>query len=405
MIRLIRSLLSLFVLFSLFWVSPLAGVIAQVEQPVSNVSLNYDFGSTLQISAEILQPEDFSSYVLIIQPDGQSPRQIGFTPNPSGFIEITYDLKQDSLKPFARIYYWFELIKLDGTTLSTASFWFDYLDDRLSWQSNETELFRISWVEGDAAFGQKLQDVAREGLKKATSILPLSPQLPIHIYVYPKIEELQQALTLTGQSWTAGHASPEIGVILVSNDNPSTEVIEMERQIPHELMHILEYQATGEHYADIPVWLSEGLATSAELYPNPDLQRILMEGYAAGQLFSIESLCAGFPQDARSAQLAYAQSVSFVNYIKDRFGLQVFADLLENTSFGQTCVNSISSTLNISLTQLEQDWLIATFEEPKNDLSIGKFIPYFISGGVLILAVLIIFLRTRHPRERKPHDQ
>lgn len=371
------------------------------EQLVSDVSLEYEFASSLQIDAVISQIADYSSFALILQPDGQSPRVITFTPESNGWVNISYDLVQDPLKPFARIYYWFELVQMDGTSVTTPSYWFDYLDNRFKWQTSETELFQVSWVDGDAAFGQKLQEIARDGLKEATTLLPVTPDLPIRIYVYPNIEDLQSTLTLSGQTWTAGHASPDIGVILASNDNPSAELIEMERQIPHEIMHILEYQITKEHYASIPVWLSEGLATSVELYPNPDLQRVLNDARANGTIIPFSSLCDGFPPDANQAQLAYAQSASLVKYINGRFGSSVFLQLLENAGSGLTCESSVSTILSAPLDQLQQEWLVAADKEPTLDFSFETFLPLFIAVGILIIAIVIFTLRTRHAQERK----
>ncbi len=399
--RLIRALLSA-LLFCLVLGQPVA---AQVEQPVSEVALEYEFGTSLQLSAHIVQPADFSSFLLVLQPDGQSSRQVPFSPDASGQVEIDYDLILDPLKPFARVYYWFELTRADGTAYTSASYWFDYTDNRYTWKTSETQLFAISWVEGDAVFGQKLQEIARSGLQAATTLLPVAPELPIRIFVYPKVEDLQGALTLTGQTWTAGHASPEIGVIVVSNTASDAELIEMERQIPHELMHILEYQVAGESYASIPTWLSEGLSTSVELYPDPDLQRTLEESHANGSLLAIDSLCAGFPQDARDAQLAYAQSASFVSYLSGTYGSDVFLRLLESSASGQTCENAVSSVLNVSLDQLEAQWLSSVFPDSDSNPAADKLLPYLIAGGVLLLAVLIYLSRKRHSQGNQKNER
>lgn len=386
------------VILLVFLLFPSMNARAQTGEPLSNVLLDYEFGSTIKISAEITQPAEFSSMLLILKPDGQSPRQLSIEADPESLVSITYDLIQQPIQPFARVYYWFELTRPDGTIHTTSSYWFDYLDNRFTWQTNQSDLFEVSWVDGDDAFGLKLQEIAREGLKKATTTLPVAPDLPIRIYVYPTVAALQEALAIAGQSWTAGHASPEIGVILVSNDNPTPEMIEMERQIPHELMHILEYQVTKGQYSNIPVWLSEGLATSVELYPDPDLQRILNEANQNDTFFPFSSLCEGFPPDAMDAQLAYAQSASFVNFLYGRFGAQTFLKLLENANSGLSCENSIMTTLNSPLDQLQQEWQAQTFDDSTKDLSFETLIPFLIAGVVLMLALLTIALRIRrHP--------
>ncbi len=381
---------------------PISSVRAQSEEQVTKVQLDYQFGSSIHLTAQIQHEDDYSSILLILQPDGQSSRQINIEPEADGSISVNYDLTLDPLRPFARVYYWFELTALDGSSITTPSYWFDYLDDRYQWVSVKTDLFQLNWVDGADSFGQKVLEIAAEGLKAATHLLPLTPNFPIRIYVYPDVDSLQQALTLTGQPWTAGHASPDIGVLLVSNGSQSTELIEMERQIPHELMHVLEYNQAGASYSVIPAWLNEGLATSVELYPDPDLQRILNDAQRNASLLSMSSLCDGFPQDAKTAQLAYAQSGSFVNYLNGRFGSQIFTKLIENAASGQTCENAVNSSANVPLNQLEKDWIATTFTVA-TPLNFGILAVIF-SVAVLLVVLLIVLLRRHHTAKRKRHD-
>ena len=380
----------------------MSSVKAQSEDPVSNVRLDFQFGSYIQVNARIANSAEYSSIILVLQPDGQTSRQIKTQPSVDGNIAVNYDLTLDPLRPFARVYYWFELTQLDGSSLTTPSYWFDYIDDQYQWKNSETELFSIHWVDGADTFGQKVQEIAREGLKRSTTLLPVTPDLPIQIYIYPQVDALQQALTLTSQAWTAGHASPDIGVLLVSNDSQTTELIEMERQIPHELMHILEYKLAGDSYSKIPAWLTEGLATSAELYPDPDLQRVLKEAQANRSLLPLSSLCDGFPQDAKTAQLAYAQSVSFVNYLNGRFGSQLFNKLIENAVSGQNCENAVNAASSVSLIQLEKDWVASAFTT-STPVNYGV-LAVVISIGILLVFLAIILLRKRHSVERKQND-
>lgn len=381
---------------------PIGSVKAQSEESVTNVLLDYQFGSSIHINAHVTNSAAYASFLLILQPDGQSSRQIQIIPAADGSVKVDYDLTLDPLRPFARVYYWFELTRLDGSSLTSPSYWFDYLDDRFLWMSSETELFHIYWVDGEGAFGQKVQEIATEGLKSSTHLLPVTPDFPISIYIYPNMDALQQALTLTGQPWTAGHASADISVLLVSNGSQSAELIEMERQIPHELMHVLEYKLAGASYSNIPAWLNEGLATSVELYPDPNLQRVLIESHASGRLLTFSSLCEGFPQDAKTAQLAYAQSASFVNYLNGRFGSQIFTKLIENAASGQTCENAVNSATTVTLSDLENDWLAATFTVT-TPVNFG-ILAVIISVVVLLGIILIILVRRRHSAERKSHD-
>ncbi len=373
----------------------------QAGEWVKEVALTYEFGSTLEISAVVQAPQA-KFFTLYLQPEGQSSRQIEFIPNSEGKVDISFDLNVDPLKPFARVYYWFELENPDGTQIQSPSYWFDYLDNRYTWKTNATDLFDIAWVQGDAAFGQQLQEIAQAGLKKSTQVLPTAPSLPVRIFVYPDNTALEEAMNLANQDWAAGHTAPDIGVIVVSNGSPSSDLVEMERQVPHELMHLLIYQTTGGNPGFVPVWLSEGLATHAELYPDPDLQRVLIEIQSRGKLLPMESLCLGFSSDANLAQLGYAQSASFTQYLLSRFGSEIFPTLLQASTSGQSCSNLVQTTTGVSLTQLENDWLQDSFEVNSNGAALSPLWLAAIGAGGLSFVVLLILLRRRHTKH--PHE-
>ena len=78
-----------------------------------------------------------------------------------------------------------------------------------------------------------------------------------------------------GSTWVAGHANPDLGVVLVSIAPGENQSMEMERQIPHELAHVLLYRLTGPAYANLPNWLTEGIASQVEGYPNADYTQVL----------------------------------------------------------------------------------------------------------------------------------
>lgn len=372
----------------------------QSAEWVSKVTATFLFGSTLEISAAV-QPELDQKIFLVLQPQGQTSRQIEINPSPEGLIEITYDLKKDPLRPFARVYYWFEMENPDGDRQQSASFWFDYLDNRYTWKTSTTELFEIAWVEGGADFGQRLQEVAQAGLKKATQILPIAPELPVRIFIYPDSAALNGALELTQQDWAAGSTLPEIGVILVSNGSPTSDLVEMERQIPHELMHLLIYQATNGSPGNAPAWLIEGLATYAELYPDPDLRRALTEKQSQGELLPMESLCPGFAPEADQAQLGYAQSAAFTEYLLSRFGADRINALLQASTNGQSCANLVESVLGVSLSQLENEWLQTSFENNASPRTVSPFLVAGLAGGGFVLIGLVFVLRKRH-NQTKP---
>jgi hypothetical protein len=374
---------------------PLGIVSAEDSLEITNVTHTYVFGSELTINATLPHPELIRSITLVIQPDSQQSRQVEVNVSAAGEIVTRYDLATNGFDPFTRIYFWFEAEMSDGSINSSSSYWFDYGDNRFEWKSNSTNLFTIFWTEGDTSYGQKLQFIARSGLERSTQLLPVVPFLPVEIYVYPNTSSMQSVLSLDSQSWVNGHTFVNSNKILIVDSAPLADTTDLERTLPHETMHLLQYQIMSTSYANAPTWLLEGLATQSELYPNPDLEREFSSAQKADALLSFSDLCHGYPDDANLATLAYAQSSSFVAYIQRTYGNQVFPAFLQNAVNGLDCEQNVKSTLGITLSQVELDWQASLDSSSKNALPAIYQWLLWIGIPVLILLTGLIILNIR----------
>ena len=120
----------------------------------------------------------------------------------------------------------------------------------------------------------------------------------------------------------------------------------------------LIHEVTQSDYDSVPLWLSEGLATSVQytFSPDPDAQ-LLMQGAARDQtLISLDTLCAAFPQSSARARLAYAESASVIGYIRDRYGRRALRDLVAAYGDGATCEGGVGRVLSLSLDRLQAQW-------------------------------------------------
>ncbi|HEX7973541.1 MAG TPA: peptidase MA family metallohydrolase, partial [Anaerolineales bacterium] len=157
-----------------------------------------------------------------------------------------------------------------------------------------------------------------------------------------------------------------------------------EQRIPHELMHIMLYQSLGQGFANLPDWLNEGLASDAELYPNPDYQIILNSAYQKKSLLPISSLCQALPRDVSSALLAYAQSASFTRYLHHTYGMATMQSLVRDYGNGLDCGRGLEAALGQSLPQLERQWRQDTFAENASLTAANNLLPW----GAMLVAVL-----------------
>ncbi len=321
----------------------------------TNVSQFFEFGQQIVFQVTIKTPQPIEEVVLFLQPEGENTRLFQLDPGEQGEIVYQMDTTTNPVRAFSRVEYWYR-VKSGEQTIESQHFSFDYSDNRFPWESLKDEEFEVFWYEGDLDFGQSILNTAQQGREAAQNIVAAGLPKPLRIFVYADSTDLQDALQLTGQTWVAGHASPDLGVVLLSIPLGPDQRLELERQLPHELTHILQYQLLGEKYNRLPVWLAEGSASIAELYPNPDYQRVIDRSAAEGALLPMRVLCNAFPQEASGAFLAYAQSASFSRYLLQSFGASKLSELMTTYADGFDCSQGMSATTGQSLEQTETRW-------------------------------------------------
>lgn len=296
--------------------------------------------------------------VVSYQSDRSSLRQseAAFAPETTVHVEVLQELRGGAIPPFSTVTYWWEIADEAGQTLTTPRVTFAYIDNRFDWQQVSEAGVTVFWSEGDAAFGETALDTALESLPGIAGEIGVPPPAGIDIYVYPSRDDLIGALRLGGRDWAGGQARPELGVVLVDVPPSPAAPVEMRRLIPHELTHLLVYAATQPNYERVPAWLDEGLATANEGVPDPALAVALDAAAQAGRLLSFESLCAPFAAQIDEARLAYAQSGSLVQFIRDRFGGQDIRNLLAAYRENAACAPGVARALNLPLVTLEGEW-------------------------------------------------
>ena len=260
-----------------------------------------------------------------------------------------------------------------------------HADDSFQWRTLEAGNLKIHWYEGDLDFGQAVLESAQAGLDSIANFVPLNLEQPVEIFIYANADDLQSELT-SSEIWVAGHADPELGRVRVLIGPGPQQGIEMEQRIPHELMHVMLYRHVGAGYKTIPAWLSEGMATLAEIYPNADHERVLSEAIAGNTLIPFKDLCVAFPDDPAQAFLAYAESRSFTGYLYEAYGATGLQNLATAYADGMDCERGAEHAFGISLSQLEQNWL-SSFQGQNRFLSaLQNISPYL----VLLCLVLVI---------------
>ncbi len=376
---------------------------ARAQMAVIDSQVDYTFGGQVTFTASIQSDNPIESVQVFFQSAGTTITSVGTaTPDPSGAYVCVFDLTRDQpLKAFTSVTYWFRVTPQSGEVFTSPEFNFFYEDNRFDWQVLEDGPFQVYWYDGDAAVGQMALDTAISGIQQ--KIKPMLPEVEpeqVKIYIYASATEMQSASRLAGSDWVAGHADTDIGVIVVSLPTGPGQRSEAQRQIPHELMHILLSQTMGPNYSHLPKWLNEGLASLAELSPNPDYEILLASAVEKDQLIPLASLCQVFPQDAASVYLSYAESYYFTRYLQETFGVNNLQALINRYADGLDCETGTEAIYGMPLSKLEMQWQREALGHNQVLAALGELFPWLVILALVLAAPLALVLipgsKSRH---------
>jgi len=376
---------------------------AQSGIEIKDVQVGYDFGEEIRFSAQVIASNPIKEVLLIFRDvTEENTRVISLEANEAGHVKYIYNASENLLRPFARISFWYQVILENGESITGINYSFIYTDNRFDWKTRQENNLHVHWSEGNETFGIAALDTARNGLSKIQNLFPTDTSQPIDIYIYASPTDLQEALFMGGETWIAGHASPAMGIILVSIAPGDQQSIFMQQQIPHEMTHVLLYRYVGESYNRLPTWLREGTAMIAELYPNPDYQLALDHAVENHTLIPINELCQPFPSDESQAFLAYAEAKSFTSYLHANYGSTGLDQLINAYADGLSCEAGAIRAFDTSLAYLDSTWQESVLGANLLGVAWRAISPYLLLlalMGAMPLAQAISALRKRNNNE------
>ena len=164
-----------------------------------------------------------------------------------------------------------------------------------------------------------------------------------------------------------------------------TQSIDLQRLIPHELTHVMLYRSLGNGFNSLPTWLEEGIASMEELYPNPDYTRALEAASKNNSLLPLEDLCVSFPADSGRAYLAFAESQSFVRFLRDTYGNTGIVALTKAYADGLDCDLGATRAVGVPLNQLDARWRENVLGQNIAGTAMRNLLPYLIILGLTLI--------------------
>lgn len=320
---------------------------------------DYTFGQVLTFRVAASSPAGIRQATLFYQVRPTASATAAPATLTSGRIVtgvVTLDLAQSPLPPFAWIDYWWEVKDQAGESAATPHQAFHYVDNRFAWQTLNQPPLTVYWYEGNTAFGQMALSAAVTGLTQARLTVGVAAPTAMDLYIYANPADAATALQPAQHRWAEGRSDPVLGLAIVTVAAGVEARHDLEREVPHELMHLVLAQRLGAGYPNLPNWLNEGLAVMNQARPDPEFAPALAKARDTQSLFDLTNLCGPFPADATQAQLAYAESESVVRYIRRHFPAAALANLLDAYARGAICEAGVAQGLGLSQAELEQAW-------------------------------------------------
>ena len=264
-----------------------------------------------------------------------------------------WDMRQNSLPPWAEVQYSWKIEDAAGHELETPWQTVQFNDDRYHWKSLTEGKITLSWYKGDQSFAQELMDTASSALEKLGQDTGAYLEQSVNAYIYASSKDLLGAL-IYPQEWTGGITFPQYGIIVIgiAPDNLAWG----KGAMAHELAHLVTYQMTSNPYSDIPTWLNEGLSMYAEGPLDPTFESLLDKAISEDKLFSVQTLSSNFPADPEGARLSYAESYSLIQFLIRHYGQEKMLSLLSTFKQGATYDNALEEVYGFDTNRLDSLW-------------------------------------------------
>jgi hypothetical protein len=374
-------------LFFPAWLGPQTGF--QDGPRVEPLTGEITFAGQIRFTAHVVAPEPISAGRLILE---YGSARYAFFPREEqaadGFLLSVEGITLAPQPfPFTDVAYWWEVDLLSGAALVSPAQTAFYYDDRFTWNELSRNTLRLYWMEGSPEAADDLADLALLSLGTISAELETPIPSKVMVVEYARLADFNAALGARIRGWEGAVSSPETATIILAAAPGAEGRSALVTLLPHEIAHILIAARWGSGYDSIPVWLLEGTAAGYEMEPRPEAEFQMREAVKAGSAIPIRSLCRVYPAEEASALLAYAESKSFVAFLKERHGIAAIRSALGIYAGGADCDAGIEIATGEPLEALESAW-IGSFSDRNAWISSGWV---FVLAGISLLAGVLLF--------------
>lgn len=232
-----------------------------------------------------------------------------------------------------------------------------FADDRFDWKTVEGDLVSLHWYDGPTSFGERAARIGDDAVRQAADLLGVKETDPIDLYVYADQDAFYDALGAGTRENVGGAYIPGTRFMFALITPSQIDDSWVGLVVPHELTHLVFETAVDNPYHFPPRWLNEGLAVYLSQGYDA-LDRGQVEGAAGeGTLIPLDGLIGQFPTSFDRFSLAYAESVSAVDYLIRVHGRPQLISLIRSYADGKTDNEAFSAAVGLDMTDFGSAWM------------------------------------------------
>jgi hypothetical protein len=339
----------------------LAGSVSAASVTFGTGSGQSQFGNNMTFTQPYTGSIASASLLLTVPYDSAGPEVIPVKVSGAGSLQAVVDTTGGSLFPFAPVVANFEVVLSDGTVQDGPGIRLVYADDRFSWKMLTGKVVRLHYLDASPSFAQSLLTLADGGVTRSSAMFGVTETQPIDYYVYPSQSVFQQGLNQPDT--VGGVAEPDYRItfsVVANGDNGYAAQV-----MPHEVTHVVFWDAAHNPYHGTPRWLDEGFAQYISQGYDSTSRRDVTQAAQNGTLSSLLALTDFFPMDSTRIYLAYAEAVSAVDFMVRKYGQPAILKLVHAYAAGDSDDEAFTAGLGVDVKGFDMAWETELGATPK----------------------------------------
>jgi len=259
--------------------------------------------------------------------------------------------------PNTTLQYRFRAVLPDGSVAESPEATVTIADERFDWRSRSDGVVTLHWYEGDEAFAERALGIGSRAIEKAATLLGVDDMPEVDFFVYADEEAFYDALGPGTRENVGGQANADIRTMfgLIGPSEVGSRWVDT--LVSHELTHLVFAEAVDNPYHFPPRWLNEGLAVHLSQGYDASDRATVSAAVGTGSIIPLEGLAGLFPTTRDRFSLAYAESISAVDFLIREFGEEALVALITSYSGGVTDDEAFLAALGMSMTAFSDAWM------------------------------------------------